>query len=291
MIFALCTITAGAIIVILALREIFKDLFDPTARGSLSSFVPRALTRLLRRRPSLLPAAGPVALIMIIGCWVGLLALGFALIYWPSFPQDFRIDSGKTPAQEHGFLPVLYFAFEIIGDLGLGDFTPQRGWMRMLVTVQALIGLGLVTASISWIVLLYPALARMRTLARRTGLLITAAQETGVDVVTNGGEHLLNQLALDVIRTRVDLIHFPIIFYFFSSHKLSSLAHAIPQLVDFAERASKAKDADAVRLGGALLRTALDDLAVVLGDRFVQAGSRDTEAVFRAWRDYQFTAD
>jgi len=163
---------------------------------------------------------------------------------------------------------MLYFSLQAVTTLGLGDVTPKTDWLRILVAFQALAGLALVTASVSWIVLLYPALARMRTLARRASILARAEQNTSVDVVSGDAQFLLGDLALDVIRTRVDLIHFPIIYYFYSDHARSSLAQSLPYLVRFAVQGSGPESSQRVRLASATLREALDDLAEVLAERF-----------------------
>jgi hypothetical protein len=143
----------------------------------------------------------------------------------------------------------------------------------------------LVTASVSWIVLLYPALARMRRLARRASILARAEQKTGVDVVSGEAQYLLGDLALDVIRTRVDLIHFPIIYYFHSDSERSSLPDSLPYLVAFADAACKSETQDRVHLAGAVLREALYDLAKTLRERFLDTDAADAETVFRAYAE------
>lgn len=93
--FRLLTMAPGALIVAFGLYEVFQDLFHPTRTGSLSDSVSRAIFVLFRRRKSLLPFAGPLALVLVILCWVFLLAAGFALIYWSSCPAAF--DSTQAP--------------------------------------------------------------------------------------------------------------------------------------------------------------------------------------------------
>ena len=80
-----------------------------------------------------------------------------------------------------------------------------------MATFEALIGLGLVTACVSWTVLLYPALSRMRMLALQTTLLSEAAERTNIPAIAESSEHLLGMLAEKVVRVQVDLIYFPIL--------------------------------------------------------------------------------
>ncbi len=279
----------GILMVGFALLEVFRDLFHPSLTGSLSEHVARTTFRLFRRWPSKLGLAGPVSLVIIILCWVLLLGSGFALIYWSAFPGGFRAFNGQTPGAENGFQRMFCFSLAALTTLGLGDLVPEANWLRLLVTVEALIGFALVTASVSWIVLLYPALGRMRTLARRASILARAERNAGVHLITGGAQYPLGDLALDVIRTRVDFIHFPIIYYFHADHRRSSLAESLRHLMRFAESGAQAEAPDRVRLASATLRAALDDLAGVLADRFVKSDRSDTNAVFRAYADDHLT--
>ncbi|HZU29388.1 MAG TPA: ion channel [Bryobacteraceae bacterium] len=283
MIFRLVTGIAGGLIICFALREIYEDLFHPSASGSLSGFVATRIAKVMHWRVSLLPSVGPLSLVAVILCWATLLVLGFGLIYWGYFPDHFHLNTGNSPSSETGPLTAFYFSLAMLSGATFGDIAPQTQWLRFLVTVEALLGLMLVTASVSWIVLLYPALGRMRTLARRTAILAASSEKTGIDVVSEGAEHLLSQLALDLVRTRVDLIHFPIIYYFYSSTEHSSLAHALPHLIHMADAGSKASGDNRLKLDAAVLGTALDDLAEVLRRRFVRSPSEDSGAVFHAY--------
>ena len=163
MLFRLASTATGATIISLTLWEIFADLFHPTAHGSLSDLVARTLWGVMRQYRSLVKVAGPLSLVLVVCSWVVLLVTGFALIYWPGFPADF--DFKDRP--EHGILPSLYFSLEALTTLGLGEILPKSMPMRFMATLEALIGLGLVTACVSWTVLLYPALSRMRVLGGR----------------------------------------------------------------------------------------------------------------------------
>ncbi len=286
---AACKIVAGVLLVAFAFREIFQDLFHPTRVGSLSDFIARTVFGLLRRRPRALNLAGPLALVIVVLGWALLQAVGFALIYWGAFPGGFRMENGQSPRPEQGFWLMLYFSLQAMTTLGLGDLLPVATWLRILVTFQALTGFALVTASVSWVVLLYPALGRMRTLARRASTLAKASRQTGVDIVSGDAQYLLGDLALEVIRTRVDLIHFPIIYYFHSGTDRASLPESLPQLSAFADAGCKQESPERVRLASAALRTALDDLAKLLANRFVRADSNHPDAVFRAYAEHHVT--
>jgi hypothetical protein len=151
------------------------------------------------------------------------------------------------------------------------------------VAVESLVGFSLVTASISWIVLIYPALGRMRVLARRAAILVKAQKETGIDVISEHSESLLSELTEAVIQTRVDLIHYPLIYYFHADAERASLALALLTVERMAQDAAKVEGASQIRLHAAMLDAAVRDLAKVLANRFVQANEDDPRAVFDAF--------
>lgn len=133
--------------------------------------------------------------------------------------------------------------------------------------------------------LIYAALGRLRSLARRTEILIEAARKTGIDVVSDSAERLIGDLADSVIQARVDFIHFPIIYYFHSDRRRSSLMRSLPVLLPLAEGGLKPDAPERVRLAAAVLQGALEDLAHVLSPRFIHATSSDPSATFRAYAE------
>jgi hypothetical protein len=85
----------------------------------------------------------------------------------------------------------------------------------------------MITASVSWTVLLYPALARSRQFARRVSVLIEAEQRSGLSIVRELGVPLLLELAQAVLQFRIDITLFPVLFNFYAAeriHRRSRLA-------------------------------------------------------------------
>ena len=158
----------GALLVTVALRDVFDTLFHPHGRGVVSEAVVRWTWRgtraLVRRNHRALSLAGPLAFIGVIAVWGALVTLGFALMLWPHFPEGFASSGAGMIGGGH-FWDALYLSLVNLASLGYGDIVPTGGVPRFLGPAETLIGLGLLTASISWILLLYRVLSDYRALS------------------------------------------------------------------------------------------------------------------------------
>jgi hypothetical protein len=119
--------------------------------------------------------------------------------------------------------------------------------MRVLSDAEALIGFGLLPVSMSEIVLLYPALSRMRLRARSVAHLVDAERRTRLQVPRSGTAAMLEKLACRFAQ--------------------DGLADGAPE---------------PIRLAAAALDASLSDFARALAQRFVPVRSRDRDAAFEA---------
>ena len=72
----------------------------------------------------------------------------------------------------------------------------------------------MITASVSWTLLLYPALARSRQFARRASVLLEVEYRSGLSIVRELGVPLLLELAQAALQYRSDIILFPVLLNF-----------------------------------------------------------------------------
>lgn len=265
----------GLVLIVLVLRDIFHTLFHPTGIGTFSSWGARILWRTIRstsrHRGELLPLAGPLALVTIIATWAGVLAAGWALIYWPHLPQGFVISPGLDPDKNDGFLDALYVSIVTLATLGYGEITPLTPWLRIIGPIEALVGFALITASISWILSVYPVLGRRRQLAREINLLRGAGPLPGAATIQDepgAFEGTLLSLAEQVIAIRGDLEQFPITYYFHPPNEESALSLALPKIVEIA-RAGQKHGSAAVRVQSDLLLQAVGSLAAHVAQVFL----------------------
>ena len=257
----------GGAVVLFVIREIFKDLFHPVRSGALSDWIGQRLFRALRYWPALLTSAGPMAVVLVIVIWAMLLVTGFAFIYWAVFPAAFQLRTVNQPTPADGFWWCFYYSLEMLTTLGLGDIQPNPNWLRILSACHTLLGFSLVTASLTWVLLLFPALRRTRTLARKVTTLQEAEQDTGTAVINLDMHLVLLDLAEEVITAGVDLVHFPILFYFYAEDLKFSLAHALLVIQRFATDGIQPERQQRIRLSAAALHRALGDLTVILAGR------------------------
>jgi hypothetical protein len=255
----------GMALILIAAQDIFDALFHPEGRARLSRLLMRAMWRTFRsvgrRVPGVFPMAGPAALMLIVGTWAALLVFGWAFIFLPHVPEGFR----AVPALEGGrFVDALSVSLVTLTTLGFGDITPTEEWLRIVAPLEALVGFGLLSASISWLLLIYPALSRRRSLAYEITLLSEAQRATGIALDrldTTAAERLYAELTSRVVAVERDLVSFPVAYYFPERDQRFSLAAAMPTLLELAERGSEERLATAVHLRAAMLTDAIRDFA------------------------------
>ena len=278
---------AGTLVVLFTLREVFRDIFHPTRSGNLSDAIGRGMSKLLRHT-RLRPSIGPLALIAVLVMWVLLLCVGFAIIYLGLYPQDFTTTAGIDNLRwSSRVLHCLYLSMGALCTFQTFDLNPRTDWLRLIVAVQGLVGISMITASVSWLVLLYPALARQRAIARQITLASEAEERSGLPA----GEHDPANLAMleqSIVQARLDLVLFPILFHFYALSPAYTLSAALPTACRFAREATCADQPPRVRLPGTKLHIALEDLARTLSEAVLHGHARDrpdVEAVFRAYAE------
>lgn len=282
-------VATGAALAGLALRDVLHELFHPAGSGAISRQVMRAGWRLFRwigsPRPSALLLAGPVILVVVLAVWALMLAVGWALIYWPFLPGEFRFASPLVPSTQDGFDDALYVSLVALSTLGFGDVTPTASWLRVVATAQGLVGFALLTAGISWILTLYPVLTRRRAFASRILVLDAASRRTGVRVAERDpadAARLLDDVSAQLTVLRADLMLSPISYYFHDSEPGVALPRALPLALHVADEAGRS-DSASVRHAAASLTGALDAFAALVGSAHLGVHDAPTAAILVAY--------
>ncbi len=281
----------GALLVLVALHDVFHTLFHPHGRGvvggSLTRMIWRGTRRVARGSHDVLSLAGPIAFIGVIAAWGALVVLGFSLIIWPHMPEGFAFSPGIDPSHEDGFVDALYLSLVNLTSLGYGDIVPTGDLLRLLGPIETLIGLGLLTASISWILLLYRVLSDYRSLSHEIGLLIGAERRSetglaGLEPAVAAG--VLADLTSRVVPMRDDLVHSPIAYYFHPRDERHALPVLLPSLIEVAQSCAAPDRPPEMRFQATMLLEAIDDLLEAIAEDFIGSRGRDPGQALAGYR-------
>lgn len=279
---------AGTALIVLVIHDIFTVLFRSSTGGRLSGWLTRTLWALLRRagnRRGILALAGPLAVASVICTWALLLIAGWALIYLPHYPDDFVL-TGGTPAYSP-LVGALGVSLETLTTLG-SSAVPSQAWLQLVSPIEALIGFGLLTAAVAWLLQIYPVLSRRRALAYEIHLLADTEQRLGVDVPElepAAVTQLYAELTSRLIAVERDLVKFPIAYYFAESDRRFALSTALPHLVELAERGAQPDNPAFVRLRATMMLEAIEDFAQTIAERFLSRGDHTTSEALVAFND------
>ena len=278
---------AGAVLVLIALRDMFHTIWHPSGQGMLSRFVVQLVwrgSRVLRSRDRQSSVVGPFAVLCVILLWALMILVGWTLVYWPHMAEGFSFSSSLAPSERSDLLDSLYVSLVTVATLGYGDIVPTYAWLRLASPLEALIGFSLLTAAVTWILQIYPALARRRTLAIRLSLLRKADAAQALSAMdSSAAATLLETLAGELVQVRVDLTQYAETYYFREANEVASLPAQLPYAQELADRAASSRRDD-VRLSGAVLRGAVEDYVYLLTQQFLPAAG-DLGATLQRYSD------
>jgi hypothetical protein len=283
---------AGALLVTVVVRDVFHTLFHPIGHGSIAPLVMKLMWRLLRLLPSdrrIASLTGPLGIAMVVVTWGSLAVLGWTLIYFAQMPEGFAFGSGLNPAERNDLLDSLYLSLVTVATLGFGDIVPTSASLRLIAPLEALFGFMLLTAAVSWVLQIYPALHRRRVLALQLSTLRQARESEpslGIDSIPTD---VLTALAVGVVEARNDFTQYGATYYFRDVEADASLAASLEYATHLAAEA-KASSQPHTRLAGALVAAAVNSLVELLDQEFLRLGG-DTTAVIQAYaEDHRHTS-
>ncbi|MFE5836752.1 potassium channel family protein [Arthrobacter sp. NPDC056493] len=266
----------GAGLILLMLVDVFHTLLYPHGSGPVCRTIMHGFWRLSRlSRTGSSSIAAPAAMAAVIGAWATMAVLGWAFLYLPHLPEGF-IYGDRVPRQAD-FPEAVYISMVTLSTVGFGEVVAGHPLLRLVSAAQAVMGFGLLTATVSWILQMYPALNRRRALAHQLNLFREAASPGGPSTITPGhAAALLESLAGSVAAVSIDLLAFHETYYFQEVEQRGSLPATVTYAQQLASEA-KASDNTDLQFAGRMLEAALDDLAKVLRGRFGHAGTTSTE--------------
>ncbi len=127
------------------------------------------------RRHRFLNLFGPALLPALVVIYILLLAVGYALIYYPRMPGSFTVDPQATNAQ---WIESIYFSGTTLTTVGYGDIAPRTMVMRFVALVESASGFALISLAVTYLLTVYSSLQRKRAVA----LSLYHQSEEGADV-------------------------------------------------------------------------------------------------------------
>lgn len=273
----------GIVLLFATLADLYQTLLHPTGRGRLTWLIVKAvwgISKSLKHRPQTF--TGPVIVISVVALWVLLSAIGWALIYYPHYPEGFSYAADINHEQYPDFLEAMYLSLLTFSTLGYGDVVPTDEWIRLAAPLQAVTGFAVFTAAIAWFMQAYPALEDRRGAAIRLMLMHKAGYIHRIRTMDPGaGSQLMERLAEEITKVEASLTRSAEIYYFRESNNDISFPVVVSCAVGLCKEARKSEHAD-IRDGGELAQAALDDLAGLLKNNFPPTGDT-TDEVFRSY--------
>lgn len=229
-------IVGSILLVVLAVDLIWTTLWVDGSGGPLSSRLSKGVWQLLRtvgsRHSRLLSLAGPLILVLTLSMWIGLLWIGWTLLF--AGGEYTLIDTRYGgPATWSGRL--YYVAYTMFTD-GNGDFSPNGSTWQIASSFTTASGMLVATLGISYLLSILGAVSDKRAFASGvTGLGMESEEfvQSGWD-----GDSFENlNLVLDSLSDDLDMLaeqhkSYPILHYYHSESQAEASAVAVAILDD-----------------------------------------------------------
>lgn len=160
----------GVGLVVVGILDVFFTVLHYDDLGFLSNRLHRGIWSITHYLTAPMPPnlrnlglslGGPLMIPATIALWMGLVMVGFALIYYAgmsegNFAFDYDVDQN--------FWRMFYLSGVTVATLGYGDITPISLLYEVLTLSEALIGFGILTLSISYVLGIYGFLHQLTVL-------------------------------------------------------------------------------------------------------------------------------
>jgi len=252
------------------MQDLFHTLFHPSQLGNISEYMTLRIWRAFRKfAPRQRLMVGPLNFLCVIVFWSASVIVGFALIYRPFMPAAFITAPGMSISAIDGFFSAINLSLSRLITVSMGLQTDSQ-WLQLSMSLEAVLGFAILTASISWLLSIYPVIEHRRSLAHEVSLL-HFSESAGLqrleelDYATL--QSLLFGLAAQLNTVRTELSQFPISYYFQESDDKTALAPALYYLAEVARDVSSSDRCPkmaAVCLGGSV-----DDLLQLIEKKYL----------------------
>ena len=239
------------------------------------------------KRGAVLSFCGPVILVLLVGVWALGLTLGAALIMHPELGTSIRATNGETPTD---FITAMYAGGTSMAIVGASDFTPHTSPTRLLFLFNSLIGVSVVSLTLTYLMQVYTALQRRNVLAMNihflsgcTGDAAELLARLGPQGQFGAGYTNLSDLGAEMTQAKEAHHFYPMMFYFRFRDPYHSVSRSTLVALDAVSLIKSALDDQEYRWlkeAGAVaqLWEASMMLVTTLENTFVPPGAPDREA-------------
>lgn len=229
----------GLGLVVVGLLDVFFTVLHYDDFGFLSKRLHRGIWGALRRltapmprnlRNFVLSLGGPLMIPATILLWLGLVTVGFALIYYAgkggeNFAFDYDVDQS--------FGRMLYLSGVTVATLGYGDITPISPLYELMALSESLIGFGLLSLSISYVLGTYSVLHQLTILDSdlyHQAEDPTDPKSTLISHFPEGHPKNLDPHLMSLYRGMIayaeGLRRYPVVYYFYGRRPYRSMPYA-----------------------------------------------------------------
>ena len=166
---AVIFIFVGALLILLILLDVYLTvLYARMGNGIISHrlaswtwYTFRAIAkRVPRYKDRLLSFCGPTILVILVFTWLFGLTCGGALVIMPALGSGVQANQGATPTD---FSVALYLAGDALTTVGASDISPKSPFYRLFYTFLAVIGLSVLTLTVTYFLEVFNALQARNT--------------------------------------------------------------------------------------------------------------------------------
>ena len=286
----------GLLLILIILLDIFLTvLYARIGTSIIGSRVGRVMWKLFVKAANAFGSAkgivlsfcGPFILVLLVALWALGLTLGAALIMHPKLGTAIRSTNGETPTD---FVTAMYAGGTSMAIVGASDFTPHTKPTRLLFLLNSLIGMSVMSLTLTYLMQVYNALQRRNVLAmnidllsKRTGDAAELLAALGSQGQLNAGYTNLSELAVELTQAKESHHFYPVLFYFRFSEAYYSVSRSTLVALDTISLINSALDGEKYRWlkeSGAVaqLWEASMLLVTTLEDTFLPQGAPQREA-------------
>jgi len=228
---------AGAVVIAVGVTDVFLTVLHYESPGLMTLRAYASAWRAARWCTAPLPPRArallrsmfaPALVVATIAVWLGLQVVGFALVYSPAI-ADHHFETGRAG---HSFGTALYFSGATLSSLSFSDVEPRSLAYHGLAAAETLVGLGILTLAITYVLNLYRVLQDQGVLSSLLLHHSMAANDPValvrphfVDGRPEGLGTLLRELDRNLTEYREGIRRYPLVWYFHTRRPYRSLPY------------------------------------------------------------------